>query len=111
MYRHVAYHGGILNFGFYHHIWRLFPTGTTEPLSKKLFSAKEYQRKLEELREDKDIRNYVYLYKLAMNPEQNPLLLDLMLHPFDGPFYHERSATPDFDKIKVPVFMVSRWSG
>jgi len=34
MYRHLAYHGGILNFGFYHHIWRLIVTHTTEPMSK-----------------------------------------------------------------------------
>jgi len=25
MYRQLAYHGGIFNFGFYQHIWRLFP--------------------------------------------------------------------------------------
>lgn len=109
-YRHMAYHGGIFNYGFYHHIWRLFPTSTTQPMSKKLFSPEEYERKLEELRQDKDIRTYPYLYKLTINPEYNPLLLDLLLHPFDGPFYQERSAYPDFDKIKIPVFLVSRWS-
>jgi uncharacterized protein len=110
MYRHMAYHGGIFNFGFYQHIWRLFPTSTTQPMSKKLFAPDEYQKKLEELRKDKDIRTYPYLYKLTINAENNPLMLDLLLHPFDGPFYHERSAYPDYAKIKIPVFILSRWS-
>jgi len=109
-YRHMAYHGGILNFGFYMHIWRLFPTSTTQPMSKAEFSPKEYEERLEALRQHKDIRSYPYLYKLTINPEFNPLLLDLLLHPFDGSFYHERSAYPDFDKIKIPVYLLSRWS-
>ena len=110
MYRHMAYHGGIFNFGFYQHIWRLFPTSTTQPMSKRLFSQQEYQEKLEALRRDKDIRSYPYLYKLTINAEYNPLLLDLLLHPFDGQFYWERSSYPDFDKIRIPVFLLSRWS-
>ena len=110
MYRHMAYHGGIFNFGFYQHIWRLFPTSTTQPMSKRLFSPQEYQEKLEALRRDKDIRSYPYLYKLTINAENNPLMLDLLLHPFDGPIYWERSSYPDFDKIKIPVFLLSRWS-
>jgi predicted acyl esterase len=110
MYRHLAYHGGIFNFGFYQHIWRLFPTSTTQPISKQDFTAKKYEKRLAELRQDKDIRTYPYLYKLTINPEYNPLMLDLLLHPFDGPFYHERSYYPHFDKIKIPTFLLSRWS-
>jgi predicted acyl esterase len=110
MYRHMAYHGGIFNFGFYNHIWRLFPTSTTQPVSKNLFSPEEYQRKLEALRQDRDLRGYPYLYKLTINPEYNPLMLDMLLHPFDDDYHKERSAYVDFDKINIPVFIVSRWS-
>lgn len=109
-YRHLAYHGGMFNFGFYHHIWRLFPTSTTQPMSKQEFSPEEYEQKLGELRADYDIQTYPYLYKLTICPEYNPLILDLMLHPFDGPFYWERSAYTKYDKIKIPTFLVSRWS-
>lgn len=110
MYRHLAYHGGIFNFGFYQHIWRLFPTSTTQPISKSLLSTDEYEARLERIRADRDLRGYPYLYKLTINPENNPLMLDLLMHPFDGDFYRERSAYPDFDKIRIPVFIVSRWS-
>lgn len=110
MYRQLAYHGGIFNFGFYQHIWRLFPTSTTQPMSRTLLSEDEYAARLESIRGDRDLRGYPYLYKLTINPENNPLMLDLLMHPFDGQFYRERSAYPDFDKIRIPVFIVSRWS-
>ncbi|MCO5100926.1 MAG: CocE/NonD family hydrolase [Burkholderiaceae bacterium] len=110
MYRQLAYHGGIFNFGFYQHIWRLFPTSTTQPISRRLLSEDEYEARLENIRGDRDLRGYPYLYKLTINPENNPLMLDLLMHPFDGEFYRERSAYPDFDKIQIPVFIVSRWS-
>jgi hypothetical protein len=109
-YRHLAYHGGMLNFGFYHHIWRLFPTSTTRPMSKDEFSPKEYERKCQELRDDYAIQTYPYLYKLTICPEYNPLLLDMLLHPFDGPFYWERSAHTKLDRIKIPTYCLSRWS-
>ena len=110
MYRQLAYHGGMFNFGFYHHIWRLFPTHTTQPMSLEEFSEEEYRQKLQELRDDYTIQTYPYLYKLTLCPEYNPLVLDLLLHPFDGPFYQERSASPHLDQIKVPIHCLSRWS-
>ncbi|MBI4969052.1 MAG: CocE/NonD family hydrolase [Rhodospirillales bacterium] len=110
MYRQLAYHGGLFNFGFYQHIWRLFPTSTTRPMALDSMPAEEYRQGLERIRKDRDFRGYPYLYKLTINAENNPLMLDLLLRPFDGPFYQERSAYPDYDKIKIPVFLLSRWS-
>ena len=110
MYRQLAYHGGMFNLGFYHHIWRLFPTHTTQPMSLQEFSKEEYEKKLEELRNEYAIQTYPYLYKLTICPEYNPLMLDLLLHPFDGPFYWERSAAPRLDRIQVPTYCLSRWS-
>jgi predicted acyl esterase len=33
-----------------------------------------------------------------------PLILDVVLQPTDGPYYWERSAYPQFDKINVPIY-------
>jgi predicted acyl esterase len=40
----------------------------------------------------------------------NPHLFDVLTHPFDGPFYWERSAYTKFSKINVPCFLMSRWT-
>jgi len=109
-YRHCAYHGGIFNFGFYHHIWRLIHTHMTRPMSEKEFSKEEMAKKLEQLKNNYEIQTYPYMWKLITHPEVNPLMLDLMLHPYDGPFYWERSAYSMYDKIKVPCYFVTRWS-
>jgi len=79
-------------------------------MSKDEFSPKEYERKCQELRDDYAIQTYPYLYKLTICPEYNPLLLDMLLHPFDGPFYWERSAHTKLDRIKIPTYCLSRWS-
>lgn len=110
-YRQCAYHGGIFNFGFYHHVWRLIHTHTTEPMSKKEFSSEQLEKMLEDLKNNEDIRSYPYMYKLTTHPEPNPLMLDFLLHPYDGPFYWERSAYTKYDRIKVPCYFVTRWNG
>ena len=110
MYRHLAYHGGILNFGFYNHIWKYILTHSTKPISKKEFSASQFEEMLKELRNNEDFKGYPFLYMVTITPEKNPLLLDLLLHPYDGPFYWERSTYTKFDKIKIPCFLLSRWS-
>jgi len=110
-YRQCAYHGGIFNFGFYHHVWRLIHTHMTEPMSKKEFSSEQLEKMLEDLKNNEDIRSYPYMYKLTTHPEPNPLMLDFLLHPYDGPFYWERSAYTKYDKIKVPCYFVTRWNG
>ncbi len=109
-YRHCAYHGGIFNFGFYHHIWRLIHTHMTKPMSEKEFSREELAAKLRQLKSSYEIQSYPYMWKLITHPEVNPLMLDLLLHPYDGPFYWERSACTKYDRIKVPVYFVTRWS-
>jgi len=108
-YRHFAYHGGIFDWGFYHHLWRLIVTRTTEPMSKTEFSSVQLERMLEDLRNNEDIKGVPYLYMLTIAPEKNPLMLDLLLHPYDGPFYWERSAYTKFDKIKIPCYFLASW--
>jgi len=83
----------------------------TEPRSKKEFSSEQLEKMLEDLKNKEDIRSYPYMYKLTTHPEPNPLMLDFLLHPYDGPFYWERSAYTKYDRIKVPCYFVTRWNG
>ena len=34
----------------------------------------------------------------------------ILHHPFDGPYWHERSAYPKFADIKVPFYSISNWT-
>jgi hypothetical protein len=109
-YRHNYYQGGICLWGKAQHIWRLYDTHTTRSLSERQMPKEEFQRRVKALRDDPSIQTYPYIWKLTNNAQNNPMLLDLMLHPFDGPFYWERSASRRFDRIRIPVFLLSRWS-
>jgi putative CocE/NonD family hydrolase len=48
-----------------------------------------------------------YLYGTLTAPQHDPGTFDFMLHPFDGPFYWERSAHTKLGKIKVPTYLGS----
>ncbi|OGA24271.1 MAG: hypothetical protein A3I01_06030 [Betaproteobacteria bacterium RIFCSPLOWO2_02_FULL_65_24] len=109
-YRHNYYQGGMCNWGKAHHIWRLYDTHTTRTLSERQMPREEFERRLKALRDDPAVRTYPYLWKLTNNAHNNPMVLDLLLNPFDGPFYWERSASRVFERIKIPVFLLSRWS-
>jgi predicted acyl esterase len=109
-YRHNYYQGGIFLWGKAQHIWRLYDTHTTRTLSERNMPREEFERRVRALREDPSIQAYPYLWKLTNNAQNNPMLLDLLLHPLDGPFHWERSASRVFDRIRIPVFLLSRWS-
>jgi predicted acyl esterase len=109
-YRHNYYQGGLCLWGKAHHIWRLYTTTTVRSLSERQMPREAFEKRLLELRNDPAIQSYPYLWKLTLNAHNNPMLLDLLVQEFDGPFYRERSASSMFDRIKIPVFLLSRWS-
>jgi len=111
-YRQSCYHGGILNYGFYAaRWWNLLAVPTLKPLSKKEFSKDKLDQMIEELKNHVDFKTFPAAYLPLICPGKNPILFDLYMHPHDGPFYWERSAYTMFDKIKIPVYILNRWSG
>lgn len=109
IYRQFAYHGGIFHFGFVHHLWRLIPSHRTKPLSLEEFSKADYERIIEEIRNNVDIRSIPYMYLSTLAYENNPWMLDLLIHPFDGQFYQERSAYDKYHRIKAPCYVLACW--
>jgi putative CocE/NonD family hydrolase len=48
---------------------------------------------------------------IASFPQINPIEFDLMMHPYDGPFYHRISPYTRYNKIEIPSFLGTRWNG
>lgn len=110
-YRQSCYHGGILDYGFYVRWWPLLAVPSFEPLSMREFLPEVLNQKVEELKRHPDIQGFPAAYLTLLCPEKNPIHFDLLMHPNDGPFYWERSAYRMFDRIKIPTYLWSRWSG
>ena len=108
MYRHWAYHGGILHLSFLATWWdSSLVVNSAEPAD---LPAAELKAIVENLLEHPDIRSHPRLYKTLRWPQKNPHLFDVLVHPLDGPYYWERSACTKFGKIELPCYLLSRWS-
>jgi len=111
LYRHHYYHGGIFNYYFQLHMSNLAVIRTkSEPASFREFGEEELQRKIKELQNNPDIRCTPYLYLITVLPEKSPLIFDLLLHPYDGPYHQRFSAYTKLKDIKIPAHLGSRWN-
>ncbi|MEO8523426.1 MAG: CocE/NonD family hydrolase [Caldimonas sp.] len=109
-YRQSVYHGGLLNEGFWHQWWGHVSVDGMRPLSCDYLSEAEIEGRVAALMETHEVRRSPYLHIQLKYPRKNPLLFGWLLEPFDGPFYWERSPNRMFDKIRIPTFLVTRWS-
>lgn len=108
MYRDWAYHGGILTLGFFQHWWQSVLAHTVDGPD---IAEAELKKLVDDMRSNnQDIRAFPYAYVALAYREKNPHLFDALVHPLDGPFYWERSGYTKFDKIKVPSYLLSRWT-
>jgi hypothetical protein len=108
-YRHQMYHGGILNMGFYAQWWGHVSVGASVPRSLRE-NPKEIKKILEDLKQTDEIQSHPFLYITLKYPEKNVPMFEGLVHPFDGQFYWETSAYTKFNQIKIPCYMVGRWS-
>jgi predicted acyl esterase len=107
MYRHWAYHGGILHSSFLSTLWEgsMVVNKADEPDLEK----DELARIVAAQKENPDLACNPRMWKALEFPFTNPHLFDVLTHPFDGPYYRERSANAKFDRIKVPAYLIGRW--
>jgi putative CocE/NonD family hydrolase len=111
LYRHHYYHGGIFNYYFQLHISNLALIRTkSKPVSFNEFGKEELQRKIRGLQDNPDVKCTPYLYLITVLPEKNPLIFDLMLHPYDGPYHQRNSPYTKFKEVKIPAYLGSRWN-
>ena len=109
-YRHNDYHGGIYNMGFQLQWWGHVSVGTSTPRSLREHPD-EIKQVVKELLQKDEIQCHVPLYLALKYPEKNPPIFEALTHPLDGPYWWEMSAYTKFDRIRIPCYMVSRWSG
>ncbi len=110
-YRHSVYHGGIFNEGFFHQWWGHVSIETLRPPIYDYLGGNEIKARVEDLMRSPEVQDSAYLHIQLKYPHKNPLMFDFLLQPLDGPYYWERSAYTMFDRIKIPVLLMARWSG
>jgi uncharacterized protein len=113
LYRDWIYGGGILSLFFYglwdgrHGTSGYAPRNAVSVMQKTL-AKDEFERRRQELLNSADIKNYPNLFHLLQYPFKNPQFFDMLMNPFDGPFWQDRSFYSFLDKIKVPTFVVGK---
>ena len=108
-YRHRCYHGGILAHGFISH-WR---NSLHKPNYRSLYKEKHgeaaYKEAIALALRDEEIAAQPGLREALQNPDAgtNALIVDFVLHPFDGPFWREHSAQDE--KATIPAYLGACW--
>jgi predicted acyl esterase len=114
-YRDGSYNGGILSLMGYGVWYGRHGTSGVAPnnaisVMQKTLPKEEFERLRKEILANPDIKNYPNLYHLLLYPQKNPRFFDVLMNPYDGPYYQQRSVYPYFDKVKVPVHVVGKVS-
>ena len=109
-YRDKFYHGGILARNFLTSWSKHLANARIEGWSKNALGEEEYARRLEQLRADPDITAVPELAAALAAPDTNahPLIIDVLMNPQDGPYWHERN--PDLTAIRVPIVLGACWA-
>jgi predicted acyl esterase len=109
-YRDRYYHGGILSYGFMRGWLRNVAGMEMGEVRLALVRSPDMRCVIEELRADPEIAAVPFLAECLAAPESgtNPLMVEILAHRFDGPFWRERSI--DFDKpVTVPATLGGCW--
>lgn len=109
-YRDSYYHGGILR----HQRAIAFPLevskGRFENVTRAELGNEGFQEAVNRALDDPDIAAVPKLVDILKNPDHgaNAFTANILLHPFDGHFWQER--TPAYGQIKVPAYIGACWS-
>lgn len=107
-YREATHHGGIRQ-SFMWILYGLGIRGRTALTTREEYDEEGFEELRRELAADPDLGMYPDLYNTVVNPDRIPGYFDVLAHPFDGPFYEERSPYPDYDRIEIPCYFGSAW--
>jgi predicted acyl esterase len=112
-YRDAAYAGGVLTLFFYglwdgRHGTSGYAPRNAVSRTMKALPKEEFERRRQELLKHPDIVHFPNVYHLLNYPQKNPPFFDMLMNPFDGPFWRDQSVYPEYDKIKVPVYVIGK---
>ncbi len=108
-YRHRCYHGGILAHGFITHWRNSLHRPNYRSLYKESHGEAAYKDAIAQAMRDEEIMAVPGLREALQNPEAgtNALIVDFLLHPFDGPFWRKHSAQDV--KATIPAYLGACW--
>jgi uncharacterized protein len=108
-YRHRCYHGGILAHGFISHWRNSLDRPNYRSLYREVHGDAAYKEALAQALRDEEISALPALRAALQNPDAgtNALVVDFLLHPFDGPFWHERNAHDA--QATIPAYLGACW--
>ncbi len=108
-YRQRSYHGGILGHGFLTHWRNSLHRPRYRSLTREMLGDDGFKQALERAIRDEEIMAVPALREALQNPEAgtNALIVDVVLNPFDGPFWRARGARDA--KATVPAYLGACW--
>ena len=111
-YRDGYYHGGILSANFMNVLFSagVFDVHTEAIVTREELGDDGFKEAIERALADKDINGDPRLVASLRDPDRpvNAAMVDVLLHPTDGPYWRERSELAD--KITIPSYMGSCWA-
>jgi len=109
-YRDRYYQGGILNWGFSKIWFETLPETVFESGLWETWARERFDKAVLAALDDPEIRCVPFLVNVLKNPEQggHRVILETLLRPFDGDYYHERSVSYA-NKPKVPAYFGACW--
>lgn len=106
LYRDTFYHGGILGWSF----WRAWAAGSVwkgrmESWCRKQWGEAEFKKAIGKVLQDEDIAEIPELVRILKNPDEdnNALVVDAVLNPFDGPYWEQRRV--NYKPIRIPAYI------
>ena len=113
-YRGYAYSGGVLCL-FWRGLEKTVGTSGScyreyTPSSMKTMPKEEFDKRLKEALDNRDLKYCPNAYQILHFPYKNPYFFDILMHPYDGPHYWKSSPYYLADQVKVPVYLVSPWA-
>jgi len=115
VYRSLAYHGGIL-FVMQHSVYKGkhenddgWTMGKVASIMMKTSPEKEVKGLIQQALSNTDIKYNPKYYAILKYPGNDPIFVDFLLNPNDGPFWWDMSPHTKFDKIKIPVYAGAPW--
>lgn len=108
-YRDKFYHGGILAAGFLTSWAEHLDGSRIKGWSRDALGEDEYQRRLQDLRADRDLMAIPAMAKAIKAPEEegHPLIIDVLINALDGTYWEERN--PRLEDIQVPIMIGASW--
>lgn len=116
------YDRGFYTGGVHHLIWYflysghnparmgLAPKNIVSSMEQEL-PPEEFKKRVEEAKNDPDLKMYPYLYQLLCYPYKNPIVFDCLLNPLDNEWWQKRSYGNYLDRVKIPTFVGGPFHG